>query len=111
MTHLSSIAEQMKISSEAWWATIGRAIADNARNGHSVQSLVDAAESRRALEYQNVEKLTQFAALTRQIGAAAATGGETQPIIERLMQLRRQELGPTIGGQEALRLAHEKSQA
>jgi hypothetical protein len=45
----------------------------------------------RRIEQDSADKATRFAGLARQVGDAARNGKETQPILDKLVELRRIE--------------------
>jgi hypothetical protein len=94
MSHVSAAEEQTRTAHEAGFATIGRAIADRAARGDEINGLVEEAARRRKYEQESADRLTQFAGLARQIGDAANSGNDLQQTIQRLVELRRRELGP-----------------
>jgi len=49
----------------------------------------------RYIEQQQTDKEIAFAGLTRQIGDAARNGKDTRALLERIVSLRREELGPS----------------
>jgi uncharacterized GH25 family protein len=96
MPHLSRLEESTKIASEAHWATLGRAIADELTRGGDAAALVEEATHRRYLEQQRADRETQFAALARQIGDAHRQHRELAPLIQKIRALRRAELGAPL---------------
>jgi len=90
----NKLEEAFKQSTEAGWSNLGTAIADALARGSDITNLVDEACVMRRLEQDRADRQTQFAALVRQIGDAKRTGREIKPYLERLCQLRREELGP-----------------
>lgn len=94
MAQQSYAEEQTKIAREAKFATLGRAIADTIAAGGSAQVLIQEAALRRQQEQESADKLTQFAALTRQIGDAYRQQRSLEPLIHAVIELRKRELGP-----------------
>lgn len=95
MPHQSQAVEAMKTAKEARLATLGRAIADAAARGDRLDGLVREAALRRAQEQQRSNRQIEFAALVRQIGDAYAASRDYTSLIDRLVDLRRAELGCT----------------
>jgi len=93
-----NIEEQSKIAREAKFATLGRAMADEANAGRYPLGPIVEATTRRAQEQARASKETRFAALARQVGDAARAGTEVDPLILCLQELRRLELGPAKRG-------------
>jgi len=63
MPHTSKIEEKNKMARETKFATLGRAIADAASRGDSVDHLIEEVALRRWQEQQQTDKATAFAAL------------------------------------------------
>jgi hypothetical protein len=92
LAHQSYAEEQTKISKEAAFAALGRAIADRSRQGANLDVLMQDAAVRRQMEQEGGARGAQFAALVRQIGDAVNAGKPTEAYIDQLMELRRAEL-------------------
>ena len=87
---MNNLEESTKLSREARWATIGRAIADGKEREHW---MLEASLLRRQ-EQQSADHQTQFSALARQIGDAVWSGRDTEELEAELVALRRGEVGP-----------------
>ena len=92
--HQSKAAKADKIADETQFAVLGRTIADAHATGADTKHLITYAMELRYFEQQQVDKETAFAALTRQIGDASRNGKDIAAQLERIVALRRQELGP-----------------
>jgi hypothetical protein len=90
---MNNAQETTKISREAKWAILGRAIADSIRMGENPAALIREAATLRQMEQERTDKASRFAGLARQIGDAARNGAETAPLLQRLRELRRAEIG------------------
>jgi cell division inhibitor SulA len=91
--HQSYAEEQTKISREAKFATLGRAIADAVLDGGSAAVLIREAALRRQQEYERGDRAARFAALARQVGDAFAQERDLKPLVGELVDLRRREIG------------------
>jgi len=90
---MKNAQETIKISREAKWAVLGRAIADCGRMGENPAAFIHEAAILRRVEQEGADKAIRFASLARQVGDAARNGAETAPLILRLRDLRRAEIG------------------
>jgi hypothetical protein len=90
---MNNAQETIKISREAKWATLGRAIADSSRMGENPAALIREAATLRRMEQERTDKASRFASLARQVGDAARNGAEMAPLIQLLRDLRRAEIG------------------
>ena len=95
MAHVSKLEEADKIANETKFAVLGRAIADEHATGSDTKHLISLAMQMRYIEQQQTDKEIAFAGLTRQIGDAARNGKDTRALLERIVSLRREELGPS----------------
>ena len=93
MAHQSYAEEQTKIAKESAFVSLGRAIADGARNKGNIDKLLREAAIRRAHEqtYRN-NNSAKFAALVRQVGDAINVGESIDALIAQLVDLRSAEL-------------------
>jgi len=82
-----------KMSREAKWAVLGRAIADCSRMGENPAALIHEAAALRRMEQERTDKAIRFAGLARQVGDAARNGAEMAPLLVLLRDLRRAEIG------------------
>jgi hypothetical protein len=96
MAHQSHAEEATKIAKETKFATLGRSIADAYATGTDTKRLITYAMELRYIEQQQIDKETAFAALTRQIGDAARNGKDIAALLDRIVALRRYEIGPTV---------------
>jgi hypothetical protein len=93
---MNNAEESTKISKDARFATLGRAIADEIRRGGSAAAQIEEVALLRIREQQSVDKITQFAALARQIGDAHRKRRDMTPLLHAIAALRRGEIGPTV---------------
>ena len=90
---MKNAVEVTKISREAKWAILGRAIADYSRMGENPAALIHEAATLRQMEQERIDKTSRFAALARQVGDAARIGAEMAPLLLLLRDLRKAEIG------------------
>ena len=90
---MNNAQETIKISREAKWAILGRAIADSSRMGENPAALIREAATLRQMEQDRTDKASRFAGLARQVGDAARNGAEIAPLLLLLRDLRTAELG------------------
>ena len=90
---MKNAEEATKISREAKWAILGRAIADSSRMGENPAPLIHEAATLRQIEQDRRDKTTRFAGLARQVGDAARNGAEIAPLLLLLRDLRTAEIG------------------
>jgi hypothetical protein len=92
MSHVSALEQANRTAKEAGFAILGRAIADAMlRNGYVPPAMLADAYNRRRQEQQSVDRMTQFAALVRQIGDAIYAGKEVDELVQKLVALRQFE--------------------
>ncbi len=90
---MNNAEEATKMSREAKWAILGRAIADYSRMGENPAPLINEAATLRQMEQDRTDKATRFAGLARQVGDAARNGAEIAPLLLLLRDLRTAEIG------------------
>jgi hypothetical protein len=90
---MKNAEETIKISREAKWATLGRAMADYSRMGDNPAPLIHEAATLRQMEQERTDKTSRFAGLARQVGDAARNGAEIAPLLLLLRDLRTAEIG------------------
>jgi hypothetical protein len=88
-----NLEESTKLSKDARFATLGRAIADASISGQSIREAVAEAQLLRWQEQDSASRETRMSALVRQIGDASRSGKAIAPLIAQLIDLRRTELG------------------
>ena len=90
---MNNAQETTKISREAKWAILGRAIADSSRMGENPARLIHEAAALRQMEQERTDKAIRFAGQARQVGDAARNGAEMAPLLLLLRDLKRAEIG------------------
>jgi hypothetical protein len=90
---MKNAEEEIKISRESKWATLGRAIADYSMMGKNPAPLINEVAMLWQMEQERIDKTSRFAGLARQVGDAARNGAEIAPLLVLLRDLRRAEIG------------------